>query len=428
MPAKALTLTDIKSAKPRAKPYKLAHTNRLCVLVSMAGSKTWKWSYRLDGKDCTYTIGRFPDVGIKDAEDARRAAEKLVDAGQHPAQAKAETVAAVKKEKSKVFWPICEEWIGENENTWSVYYARQVRAYMERYVRDGALGAMPVNAIETPDIVAVLKGVAVRSKAVGEERKATGSPTIAILLRMWISSVFSHAMLDGRAKFNPIVGIKAAKIIKRQPVKNNLALSEAEFKKLLTALPGYGGNRVTKIMIELLALFFVRTGELRQADWKEFDLDARQWVIPAARMKMKNAGDHVVPLSDHAITLLKELRAITGTPLAKTGKDWLFRNTRRPAECMSATTVNRALENMGFNGPETLGFSAHGFRGTASTRLHERGFKPEWIETQLAHQQGNAVAAVYNKYRYVEERTAMMNAWSDYVQSLKTGADASATM
>jgi len=427
MPAqKGLTAAVLNAAKPGDKPYKLFDRDRLYVLVSVAGSKRWAWAYRLDGKDGTYPIGRYPDVSIVDARKARADAAREVAAGRHPGEAKAEAIAATKKEKSKVFWPICQEWIDENRATWSPYYLQQVENFMGRYVRDGDLGPRPIGAIETPDIVALLKGVASRTKAVGNERKKTGSPTIAILLRMWISAVFAHAMIDGRAKANPIAGVKASKIIKRAPVKNNLALSEAEFRKLLTALPGYGGNRVTKIMIELLALFFVRTGELRQAEWKEFDFDARRWTVPAARMKKKGFGDHIVPLSDQAIVLLTELKAITGT--AKTGPDWLFRNTRRPAACMSATAVNRALEGMGFNGAATIGFSAHGFRGTASTLLHEQGFKPEVIEVQLAHHEKNAVKAAYNKAVYLNERTALMQAWSDYVGGLKTGVDNTATV
>lgn len=425
MPAKALGLTDIRSAKPKDKPYKLSHIDRMFLLVSTAGSKTWKWSYRLDGKDCTFTIGRFPDVSIKDAEDARRAAEKLVEAGQHPAQAKAEAVAAVKAETANAFGPIAREWIDANRKTWSPWYLQQVETFLTRYAINGDLGAMPIRVITVPDVVRMLRGVSEGKIRTGEERKK-GSPTIAILLRQWTSAVFRFAILDGRADRNPVSDLKASDVIKRQPVKNNLALSPAEFKKLLSALPAYGGSRVTKIAVELLALFFVRTGELRQAEWKEFDFDARQWTVPAQRMKKKNVGDHIVPLSDQAIALLTELRAITGT--AKTGPDWLFRNTRRPLECMSATTINRCLENMGFNGTATIGFSAHGFRGTASTILHEQGFKPEVIEVQLAHSEKNAVKKAYNKAKYLTERVALMQSWSDYVSGLKTGADAIATV
>jgi integrase len=422
MPAqKGLTAAVLNAAKPGDKPFKLYDRDRLYVLISVAGSKRWAWAYRLDGKDHTLQLGRYPDVSIIDARKARAAAAKHVESGQHPGEVKKETIAAVKKEQANSFGPIAAEWIDANRKTWSPWYLQQVETFLTRYAINGDLGAMPIRAITVPDVVRMLKGVAEGKTRTGEERKK-GSPTVAILLRQWCSAVFRYAILDGRADRNPVSDLKASDVIKRAPVKNNLALSPAEFRKLLSALPGYGGNRVTKIAIELLALFFVRTGELRQAEWKEFDFDARQWTVPAVRMKKKNVGDHIVPLSDQAIALLTELKAITGT--AKIGRDWLFRNTRRPAECMSATTVNRALEGMGFNGSASIGFSAHGFRGTASTLLHEQGFKPEVIEVQLAHTEKNPVKKAYNKARYLTERVALMQSWSDYVGGLKSDVSA----
>jgi integrase len=206
-------------------------------------------------------------------------------------------------------------------------------------------------------------------------------------------------------------------VIVRPKVKNNRALKPSELKELILVLSGFTGHRTTAIAIELLMLTFVRTVELRAATWDEFDFDKSLWCIPASRMKMKHAGDHLVPLSNQAVALLKELKDITGTQ--KTEPRLIFPNLRRESACMTATTINRALERMGFNGKGSIGFSAHGFRGTASTLLNEQGFESKVIEVQLAHIKRDAVEGIYNKAIYLPKRIVMMQHWSDYLQGLK---------
>lgn len=421
MPAKALTATALASAKPKAKPYKLSDLDRLYVLVSTAGSKTWKWNYRLDGKDCTYTIGKFPEIGVADARQRRADAAKLVEKGIHPAEHEAAQVAKTKAEQATTLWGVSAEWIEANRAGWSPYYLQQVESFMGRYVRDAAVGARPIKSITPADIFELVSSVAVRQGKGENERKATGSPSIAILLRQWLSAVFRRAVVSGRAERNPVADLKASDVIKKPKTKNNRALTPKELTGLLAKLATFNGNRSTVIAMRLLMLTFVRTTELRAAQWHEFDLDKAVWTVPAERMKIKNVGDHVVPLSAQAVALLKELREIS--PPSKTGPQWLFPNRRRGAvDCMSQTTLNRALERMGFNGAGTIGFSGHGFRGTASTLLHEQGHRPEVIEVQLAHRQRNAVAATYNKAKYLADRVKMMAAWGEYVENLKAEA------
>jgi integrase len=167
----------------------------------------------------------------------------------------------------------------------------------------------------------------------------------------------------------------------------------------------YGGYRTTVIALRLMLLTFVRTVELRAAHWAEIDFDRAEWRIPAGRMKMRQL--HIVPLSRQAVELLSELQSLTG------GRSFLFPNYRRPNNCMTATTLNRALERMGFNGKGSMGFSAHGFRATASTILNELGYRPDVIERQLAHSERNKVRASYNQAEYLAERRAMMQEWAD---------------
>ena len=417
---KVLTHSAISGAKPTEKPYKLSDTDRLYVLVTVSGKKYWKWNYRLDGQDSTYTFGTFPDIGLSDARERRIAAEKLVQKGIHPAENDEDQRLKAKAEKAATFWSVAEEWIAANKINWSPYYTKQVETYMQRYVRDTAFGKRPIRQMTTGEVYELVTGVAKRSVLKDEERKATGAPTLAILLRQWCSAVFRLAVVSGRAERNPVADLKASDVIVRPKVKNNRALSVPELRDFLKALKNFSGQRTTSIAIEMLMLTFVRTAELRAATWNEFDLDKAVWTIPASRMKIKNAGDHVVPLSAQVLNLLKELREFVGTP--NSGPLWLFPNYRRDDACMTSTAINRALERMGFNGKNTIGFSGHGFRGTASTLLHERGYRSEVIEAQLAHTERNAVKAAYNKAKYIAERTTMMQQWADYLEALKAGA------
>jgi integrase len=416
---KILTDSVVKAAKARDKPYKLSDSGRLYLLVTTAGAKYWKWNYRLDDKDSTYTLGEYPDVGLHKARELRDAAKKLVAEGIHPLDHKKEVLRKRKLETATTLWGITEEWIAFRKPAWSPYYATQVETYMGRYVRDGEIGSRPIRKVTSSDIVTLVRSIATRAKKGDAERKGSGAPTIAINIRQWCSAVFRFAIVSGKLDVDPTASIQLKDVVTRPKVKNNKALKPDEIRTLLSAVSQYRGGRSVCIAIELLLLTFVRTGELRKATWDEFSLDTSIWTIPAARMKVKDAGDHVVPLSKQVVLLLRELKENQGHYLRKPTQDWLFPNTRRPDDCMSATTVNRALERMGLNGKDSMGFAAHGFRGTASTLLNEQGFRHKVIEFQLAHKEKNKVASAYNKAEYLEERISMMQRWSDYIDTLR---------
>lgn len=421
---KILTDSVVRAAKPKDKPYKLSDTGRLYLLVTTAGSKYWKWNYRLDGKDCTYTIGEYRDVGLHKARQLRNEVAKLVDEGIHPLEHEKEIQRQRKVDAAATFWGVTEEWIALKKPTWSPATLKQVESFMGRYIRDGDLGSRPIKKITKSDIVGLVRGVAQRTSKLKEERKADGSPIIAKNLWQWCSAVIRNAVLTGYIEISPVYGLKPSEVVTNLPsTKNNRALSRDEIRDLHKALKEYQhGTRAVRIAIELLMLTFVRTGELRMATWGEFSLDTGLWTIPAARMKVKKAGDHLVPLSRQAIELLRELKKINGTPVEIPKNEWLFPNSRRPDDCMSATTINRSLERMGFNGKGTIGFAAHGFRGTASTQLNEQRFRHKAIELQLAHKEKNKVAGAYNKAEYLEERIAMMQHWADYIDTLRPKA------
>jgi integrase len=230
-----------------------------------------------------------------------------------------------------------------------------------------------------------------------------GAKTVALLLRQWSSTIFRYAVATLRADSDPAAALKGA--ITRLKTKHRKPLTRADLPRFIKALDSYGGYRTTVIALRLMLLTFVRTVELRAAHWAEIDLDRAEWRIPAGRMKMREL--HIVPLSRQAVELLLELRSLTG------GRSFLFPNCRRPNSCMTATSLNRALERMGFNGKGSMGFSAHGFRSTASTILNELGYRPDVIERQLAHSERNKVRASYNQAEYLAERRAMMQEWAD---------------
>ena len=410
---------QVKAAKPKDKPYKLTDTHRLYLLVTTAGGKYWKWNFRLGGKDSTYTIGIYPNVGLAEAREKRIALSKLVDQGIHPVEYDKEQQQIAHAEKISTFWANAEIWIQSTKKSWTPYYLKQVETFLERYAGpETEFGQRPIKKISAPEVAKLLTSIAVRGKAIGSERKSGGAPTLAIMVRQWCGAVFRYAIAMGHADRNPVADLKASDVIVRPKVKNNRALNQDELKKVLLAVRSFTGHRQTAIAMELLMRTFVRTAELRGATWNEVDWKSAEWTVPASRMKIKDAGDHVVPLSEQSSELLQELKGIAGA--TKNATAWLFPNLRDAQRYMSATTINRALERMGFNGKDSIGFSAHGFRGTASTLLHEEGFRPEVIEVQLAHCERNSVKAAYNKAKYLAERRAMMQQWSDYIDGLIT--------
>ncbi len=232
--------------------------------------------------------------------------------------------------------------------------------------------------------------------------------SVALLLRQWCSAIFRYGVSTLRADNDPAAALKGA--IQRPKTKHARPLSRTEISEFAETLESYGGEPTTVIALRLLLLTFVRPKELREAPWSEFNLDRAEWRIPGPRMKTRQ--EHIVPLSRQAAELLRELLAYSG------GHEFLFPNRRNPNACMSATTLNRALERMGFNGGESIGFTSHGFRATASTILNEEGVRSDVIERQLAHEERNKSRASYNRAEHLQERRKLMSMWADIVDDL----------
>jgi integrase len=397
----ALTDAKIRGTRPSPKPLKLTDSGGLYVEIRPSGAKLWRYRYRIAGKENVFALGEYFNdkrsghVSLEDARGERDKARVLVKQGIHPAHNRAAHRFAQVADNANTFEAVAREWVEQRKPKWSAYYLRQV----ERFLKADAypyIGALPVRSVAAAHLREIIRRV--------EKRGAT---TVALVLRQWCSAIFRYAVATLRADTDPAAALKGA--IHRPKVEHSRPLVRKDIPEFLKALESYGGYRTTSIAMRLLMLTFVRTGELRGAEWTEFDLDAAEWRIPSERMKMREG--HIVPLSAQAVELLRELRTLTG------GQRFLFPNYRRPKTYMTMTTLNRALERMGYGGK----FSGHGFRATASTVLNEMGYRSDLIERQLAHAERNKVRASYNQAEYLTERKEMMQAWANLIDQLATG-------
>ena len=392
-----LTDAKIRNTKPADKPLKLTDGGGLYLEVRPTGTRLWRLRYRIDGKENVFAIGGYPEIGLADARDAREKAKPLIRQGIHPSHNRQAERLANSAANANTFEAVAREWIKKKAPSWTPYYLRQVERFMAADVFP-FVGKLPIRNVSAAHLLEILNRI-----------EGRGAATVALLVRQWSSAVFRYAVATLRADADPAAALKGA--IHRPKVQHHKPLTRDQIAEFSKALEQYGGYRATVIALRLMLLTFVRTVELRKAEWIEFDLDRAEWRIPAERMKMREP--HIVPLSSQAVALLRELATHTG------GRRQLFPNLRNPNEYMTATTLNRALERMGFNGKDSIGFSAHGFRATASTMLNEMGFRADVIERQLAHAERNKVRASYNQAEYLEERRQMMQAWAEYLHDIR---------
>lgn len=399
----SLTDTKIRNAKPAEKPFVLQDGNGLYLEVRPSGAKFWRYRYWLTPeKDGRYTIGEYPAVSLSDARRERERVRELVKLGLNPTHEKNTDKLRQSHERSNTFEAVAREWLERKKEKWTPYSYKQAVSALEQNAFP-KIGKLPIRKVTAAHLLQIL-----------QDMEKRGAETYALQLRQWCSAIFRHAVVTLRADTDPAAALKGA--IHRPQVNHSKPMSADQIGDFKARLTKYGGNRTTVLAMRLMLYTFVRTVELRKAPWVEFDLDGAEWKIPAERMKMRRP--HVVPLPRQAVALLRELQKITGSG------DWLFPNFRRPNDVMSATTINRALEHMGYASGLWTG---HDFRATASTQLHEMGCRPEVIERQLAHVEGNKTKAAYNHAEYLTERREMMQAWADWIDSIPEG-DAGSTL
>ena len=386
--------TKARNAKPREKLYRIADGHGLCLEVRPSGRKVWRLRYRLDGRANMWTIGDYPQVRLGPARDHRDWGRELINRGIHPRDQAERDKQTRQAEQAQTFRNVAEEWLKDRAGEWTAYYKGQVRKGLDNDIYP-AFGDKPIREVEAADVLELIRSV--------EKR---GAPSVALLLRQWVSAIFRYGIINLQADTDPASFIKGA--VSRPKVKHATALPEKDLRVLLGQLEVFGGYRTTRIAIELLLLTMVRTVELRRGRWADVDLENAIWRIPEADMKMRRP--HLVPLSTQAVEKLKELKEYTG------GGELLLPGMKNPRQPIHHTTINQALVRMGFGKGR---FAAHGFRATASTFLNEQGWNPDAIERQLAHAPSNKVRASYNHAQHMDERKEMMQWWADYLDSMK---------
>ena len=391
-----LTDVTIRKAKPGDKATKLADGAGLYLLLKPDGARWWRWDYRrpLTGKRNTLSLGTYPDTGLADARGKRDAARKLLAAGVDPGEhRKAEKAAGVERAANS-FEVIAREWLDKRD--WVESYSSKVLGWMENDVFPW-IGARPIAELSAPEFLAVGRRV--------EERGAIES---AHRILQNCGQIMRYAIATGRAARNPVADLKGA--LPSTVEKHHAAITDAKaVGALLRAIDGYAGGLVAKCALRLAPLVFVRPGELRHAEWAEIDLDNAEWNIPAHKMKMRQP--HLVPLSAQAVEILRELHPLTGRG------QYVFPGGRSPRRPMSNNAVNAALRRMGFDKDTMTG---HGFRAMARTVLDETlGYRPDYIEHQLAHAVRDPNGRAYNRTAHLGERRKMMQGWADHLDSLR---------
>ena len=394
----ALTDLTIKRALPGPKIIKLSDGGGLQLWVTPDGAKRWRLAYRFGGTQKTLAIGVYPEVGLRDARDARDGARQDLGARRGPfpnqeggkgskAEASANTFAAIAGELAEK----------KRRDRKAAATLRKFEWFMS--FAFPALGSRPIGEISAREVLTVLKEV-----------EARGIHETARKLRTAIGDVFRYAIATARAENDPTIALRGALVTPTVTPRAAIVAPKA-FGGLLRAIEDYQGAPETRAALELFALTFVRPGELRAAEWAEFDLDAAVWEIPPGRMKMRKS--HRIPLAPRAVAILKELRKLTGQC------KFLFPSVRSVARCMSENTLNAALRRMGFKNED---MTSHGFRASASSMLNESGlWNADAIERQLAHVDGDSVRRAYARAEFWDERVRMMTWWADRCDELRRG-------
>lgn len=396
----ALTDTAIKAAKPGVKSYKMADSGGLYLLVQPSGGKWWRFDYRIDGKRKTISMGVYPDVSLKDARSRRDEARKSVANGVDPSLARQASRAARVEACGNSFEAVAREWWGKQAPGWKGSHAEKIIRRLENDVFPW-LGGRPVADIRAPDVLSTIRRI--------EDRGALDTAHRAL---QNCGQVFRYAVATGRIQHNPASDLRGALPPRR--TGHFPALTEPQLVgELLRAIDGFKGSHVVRSALRLGPMLFVRPGELRCAEWADFDLEKGEWNIPTEQMK--SGRPHLVPLAKQAIEILRDLKPLTGRYAhVFSGRD--------PKKPMSGAAVNAALRRMGYDTKTEI--TGHGFRAMARTILHEQlGVDRDVIEHQLAHRVPDPLGTAYNRTKFLKERRTMMQTWADYLDQLRAAGE-----
>jgi len=392
-----LTASQIKSATCRAdgRPKKHNDGEGLYLKVFKSGAKSFRYDFKFTGKYQTLVYGSYPELSLSEVRELHREALKLKGQGINPAEQK-------QKEKYKVdkasFQIVADEWYQHDYDRKAKRTVEKRAYYLKEYINP-FIGNKAINEVEPPEILYLLRKI-----------EKAGKISTAHRVKTTISQILRYAVATGRCKRDVTLDLRGA--LKPIITRHRSAITDPkEIGELLRALADYQGDVTTRYALKILPYVFVRMGEFRTMEWQDLDLDNKQWLIPAEKMKMKSP--HIVPLCEQVIQLLKALHEYTSY------STYVFPSIRTKTRPMSENTVNASLRRLGYTADKMC---SHGFRSMASTRLNELGFRADVIERQLAHIDGNKVRSAYNRSEYIEERTNMMQSYADYLDTLRDGA------
>jgi len=391
-----LTDTRLRALRPQAKLYRVADAGALSVEVDTSGSLRWRFRYRFAGKQKMLSLGLYPDVSLAEARQRRDDARKLVANGTDPSVQRQMEKLNARLMAATTFEAVADEWLAGRQHL--ADSTREKVRWLLSTMAYPWIGTRPIKEISSPEMLAVLRRVEALGKLETTQR-----------LKQVCGQIFRYAVATGRAERDPTGDLRGA--LKTTKTRHHASITDpAKVGELLRAMDAFSGSLVVMCALKFAPLVFVRPGELRKAEWDEFDLDGGEWRIAAERMKMRE--QHLVPLSAQAVAILRELHPFTGS-----GR-YVFPSIRSMAEPMSENTITVSLRRMGYTGDEMTG---HGFRSMASTLLHEQGWPSDVIERQLAHAERNKIKAAYNFAEHLPQRRKMMQAWADYLDGLKRG-------
>jgi len=395
----ALTAIAIRNARGRAKPYKLTDSDGLYMLVSPNGARYWRMNYRHLGKQKTLSFGVYPDTGLAEAREQRDMARKVLARGDDPGERiKLDRIAATVA-ASNSFKAVADEWLWKVEREGRSAVTMKKLRWLLDFI-NASIGKRPITLISAQELLTMLR-----------KMESKGKYETAKRLRSTCSQIFRYAIATARAERDVAADLRGA-LIAPQPVHRAAITNANAAGGLLRAIEAFEGHPNTKAALRLLPHVFVRPGELRHAEWTDFDFDKALWTIPKHKTKMRR--DHSIPLSRQALAILETMEHDAEY------SSYLFPSLRSVDRPMSENTINAALRRMGYGQDEMTG---HGFRAMAATLLNEMGlWHPDAIERQLAHCDNNAVRRAYTRGEYWDERVRMMQHWSDHLDFLRDGA------
>lgn len=389
-----LTATQVKNAKPGAKTTRLFDGRGLYLEVTAKGGKYWRLKYRFANKEKRIALGVYPDVSLAQARERCNEKRRLVADGIDPSQdRKRRKIEAANAGRNKLS-EIASDWFEANTRSWAESHSKKVKGRISYYLK-GPIGDTPIEDITAPDLLRLIRVI-----------EQTGKIETANRVLRMCGQIFRFAIQEGRATEDITQSLRG--VIAPSQKKHMAAVTDpVQFGALLRAIDGFQGTLIVQCALRLAPLVFVRPGELRSAEWKGIDFENAEWRFMAS----KTNSHHIVPLSKQAIEILADIQQLTGE-----GR-FIFPNARTTKKPMSEVALLAALRRMGIEKSET---SVHGFRATARTLLDEQlGFRADYIEHQLAHAVRDPNGRAYNRTKFLPERRKMMQAWADYLDTLK---------